>query len=195
MGLFTKIGELADKVFALIAQLTKKLAKFILNNIRKVAMTIGKFFTLLTQWLDKAMDYVAATFNVIVDGVQTFLKKVGNEYQEISYNYTQQQDGSYMKDRPLFLKTRYRLILSSLHSRWKRAIWWICLIIPPKSRNTPATPCKSHKGVVYADYNYTFYCCCIHNHQVLPKPQTFNQICYKSTCWIVYMANFRSRIR
>lgn len=36
MGLFTKIGELADKVFALIAQLTKKLAKFILNNIRKV---------------------------------------------------------------------------------------------------------------------------------------------------------------
>ena len=35
MGLFTKIGELADKVFALIAQLTKKLAKFILNNIRK----------------------------------------------------------------------------------------------------------------------------------------------------------------
>lgn len=98
MGLFTKIGQLADKVFALIAQLTKKLAKFILNNIRKVAMTIGKFFTLLTQWLDKAMDYVAATFNVIVDGVQTFLKKVGNEYQEISYNYTQQQDGSYMKN-------------------------------------------------------------------------------------------------
>ena len=98
MGLFTKIGELADKLFALIAQLTKKLAKFILNNIRKVAMTIGKFFTLLTQWLDKAMDYVAATFNVIVDGVQTFLKKVGNEYQEISYNYTQQQDGSYMKN-------------------------------------------------------------------------------------------------
>ena len=98
MGLFTKIGERADKVVACIAQLTKKLAKFILNNIRKVAMTIGKFFTLLTQWLDKAMDYVAATFNVIVDGVQTFLKKVGNEYQEISYNYTQQQDGSYMKN-------------------------------------------------------------------------------------------------
>lgn len=98
MGLFTKIGQLVDKVFALIAQLTKKLAEFILNNIRKVAMTIGKFFTLLTQWLDKAMDYVAATFNVIVDGVQTFLKKVGNEYQEISYNYTQQQDGSYMKN-------------------------------------------------------------------------------------------------
>lgn len=98
MGFFTKIGQLADKVFEMIAKLTKKLAKFIVNNLRKVAMTIGKFFTLLTQWLDKAMDYVAATFNVVVDGVQTFLKKVGNEYQELSYNYTQQQDGSFMKN-------------------------------------------------------------------------------------------------
>lgn len=98
MGLFAKIGQALDKVFAMIAQLTKKLAKFIINNLRKVAMTIGKFFTLLTQWLDKAMNYVAATFNVIVDGVQTFLKKIGDEYQEISYNYTQQQDGSFMKN-------------------------------------------------------------------------------------------------
>lgn len=98
MGFFTKIGQFADKVFEMIAKLTKKLAKFIVNNLRKVAMTIGKFFTLLTQWLDKAMDYVAAKFNVVVDGVQTFLKKVGNEYQELSYNYTQQQDGSFMKN-------------------------------------------------------------------------------------------------
>ena len=98
MGLFTKIGQALDKVFQMIAQLTKKLAQFIVNNLRKVAMTIGKFFTLLTQWLDKAMNYVAATFKVIVDGVQTFLKKVGDEYQEISYNYTQQQDGSFMKN-------------------------------------------------------------------------------------------------
>lgn len=98
MGIFTKIGQGIDKVFEKLAQLSKKLAKFMINNIRKVAMTIGKFFTLLTQWIDKAMDYVAATFHVIVDGVQTFLKKVGDEYQEISYNYTQQQDGSFMKN-------------------------------------------------------------------------------------------------
>ncbi len=44
------------------------------------------------------MNYVEATFNVIVSGVQTFIKKVGNEYQEISYNYTRQNDGSYMKN-------------------------------------------------------------------------------------------------
>lgn len=106
MGFFEKVGsnggkfvgKFVDKAFEMVARLTKKLAKFIVNNLRKAAMTIGKFFTLLTQWLDKAMNYVAATFNVVVDGVQTFLKKVGDEYQEISYNYTQQQDGSFIKN-------------------------------------------------------------------------------------------------
>ena len=35
MGIFTWIGQFADKVFALIAPPTKKLARCILNNIRK----------------------------------------------------------------------------------------------------------------------------------------------------------------
>ncbi len=98
MGFFKKLGSLLDKAFEKIAKLTKKLVKFMVNGLRKVAMTIGKFFTLLTQWIDKAMNYVAATFGVIVSGVQTFLKKVGDEYQELSYNYSKQSDGSYIKN-------------------------------------------------------------------------------------------------
>ncbi len=102
MGIFRKVGEFIggaiDKAIEMIAKLTKKLVNFMVTGLRKVAMTIGKFFTLLTQWIDKAMDYVAATFKVIVSGVQTFLKKVGDEYQEISYNYSKQLDGSYMKN-------------------------------------------------------------------------------------------------
>lgn len=102
MGLFKKIGsaigDFIDKAFETIAKLTKKLVNFMVTGLRKLAMTIGKFFTLLTQWIDKAMNYVAATFRVIVSGVQTFLKKVGDEYQEISYNYSKQPDGSYMKN-------------------------------------------------------------------------------------------------
>lgn len=102
MGFFKAIGNWAgeklDKVFEMIANLTKKLANFIENNLRKAAMTMGTFFTLMTKWLDKAINYVTATFRVIVNGAQTFLKKVNNEYQELSYNYSKQADGSYMRN-------------------------------------------------------------------------------------------------
>ena len=30
--------------------------------------------------------------------MQTFLKKVGNEYQQISYNYSKQEDGTFLKN-------------------------------------------------------------------------------------------------
>jgi hypothetical protein len=98
MGIFSKIGNWLDKTFEKILSLTKKLVDFMKTGLRKVAQIIGKFFTIMTQWLDKAINYVAATFNVIVNGVQTFLKKVGNEYQELSYNYSKQNDGSYIKN-------------------------------------------------------------------------------------------------
>ncbi len=92
-----KINYVREK----IAQFTKKLVNFMKNALRTVAMTMGRFFTILTQWIDKAMNFVAATFNVVVHGVQTFLKKVGNEYQELSYNYSKQPDGNYMKNTVL----------------------------------------------------------------------------------------------
>ncbi|MBQ3565795.1 MAG: hypothetical protein IJA12_01325 [Oscillospiraceae bacterium] len=98
MGLFSRIGQKLDSFFEKIVVFTKKLINVMATALKNVAILMGKFFTILTQWIDKAMNYVEATFNVIVSGVQTFLKKVGNEYQEISYNYTKQNDGSYMKN-------------------------------------------------------------------------------------------------
>lgn len=97
-NLFSSVGEAIDSVAEKILSFTKKLINVIVQAIRKVAMIIGKFFTLLTQWISQAVDYVTATFNVVVNGVHTFLKKVNNEYQEISYHYTKQSDGSYMKN-------------------------------------------------------------------------------------------------
>jgi len=97
-NLLSKAGDFLDNVFSKIFEYTKKLAGYIATALRSVAMIMGKFFTLMTQWLDKAINYVVATFNVIVSGVQTFIKKVNNEYQEISYNYSRQSDGSYLKN-------------------------------------------------------------------------------------------------
>ena len=95
MGFFSKLGEKIDKGISWIGQQLKKFATLaadffrrVKDGIRKFAMIIGKFFSLLAKWLDTAIKYVEATFHVIVSGVQTFLKKVGNEYQQLSYNYT-----------------------------------------------------------------------------------------------------------
>ncbi|MCM1508117.1 MAG: hypothetical protein NC177_13440 [Ruminococcus flavefaciens] len=102
MGFFKNLlstaGEVINSVAEKILNFTKKLIGIIAQSIRKVAMIIGKFFTLLTQWIGQAVNYVTTKFNVVVNGVQTFLKKVNNEYQEISYHYTKQSDGSYMKN-------------------------------------------------------------------------------------------------
>ncbi len=102
MGFFKKIGEWMDKgisaVWGAIVRLTKRLANLIATSIRTVAQVLGKFFTLLTKWIGEALKYVEATFNIIVAGAQTFLKKVGDEYQELSYNYSRQKDGSYIKN-------------------------------------------------------------------------------------------------
>ena len=93
MGFFSKLGEKIDKGISWIGQQLKKFATLaadffrrVKDGIRKFAMIIGKFFSLLAKWLDTAIKYVEATFHVIVSGVQTFLKKVGNEYQQLSYN-------------------------------------------------------------------------------------------------------------
>ena len=105
MGFFSKLGEKIDKGISWIGQQLKKFATLaadffrrVKDGIRKFAMIIGKFFSLLAKWLDTAIKYVEATFRVIVSGVQTFLKKVGNEYQQLSYNYTRQDDGTFLKN-------------------------------------------------------------------------------------------------
>ena len=105
MGFFSKLGEKIDKGISWIGQQLKKFATLaadffrrVKDGIRKFAMIIGKFFSLLAKWLDTAIKYVEATFHVIVSGVQTFLKKVGNEYQQLSYNYTRQDDGTFLKN-------------------------------------------------------------------------------------------------
>ena len=105
MGFFSKLGEKIDKGISWIGQQLKKFATLaadffrrVKDGIRKFAMIIGKFFSLLAKWLDTAIKYVEATFHVIVSGVQTFLKKVGNAYQQLSYNYTRQDDGTFLKN-------------------------------------------------------------------------------------------------
>ena len=105
MGFFLKLGSMIDKGVAWVGQKLKKLVSLAVNffekvkdGLRQFAMIIGKFFTLLTKWLDNAIKYVEATFRVVVAGVQTFLKKVGNEYQQISYNYSKQEDGTFLKN-------------------------------------------------------------------------------------------------
>lgn len=105
MGFFSKLGSMIDKGVAWVGQKLKKLVSLaadffekVKDGLRQFAMIIGKFFTLLTKWLDNAIKYVEATFRVVVAGVQTFLKKVGNEYQQISYNYSKQEDGTFLKN-------------------------------------------------------------------------------------------------
>ena len=97
MGFFSKLGSMIDKGVAWVGQKLKKLVSLavdffekVKDGLRQFAMIIGKFFTLLTKWLDNAIKYVEATFRVVVAGVQTFLKKVGNEYQ--------QKDGTFLKN-------------------------------------------------------------------------------------------------
>lgn len=94
------------------------------DGIRKFAMIIGKFFSLLAKWLDTAIKYVEATFHVIVSGVQTFLKKVGNEYQQLSYNYTRQDDGTFLKNtvikQTFVSEDEIPATSESRHSSWRR---------------------------------------------------------------------------
>jgi hypothetical protein len=90
MGLFNKVIKTLAKGWKMLCNLTKKLAAIIITGLVVVAKVIGKFFTFLTQWLDKAIDFVEKTYNVTVIAVQTFIKKVNDEYQELSYNYYQQ---------------------------------------------------------------------------------------------------------
>ena len=135
MGFFSKLGEKIDKGISWIGQQLKKFATLaadffrrVKDGIRKFAMIIGKFFSLLAKWLDTAIQYVEATFRVIVSGVQTFLKKVGNEYQQLSYNYTRQDDGTFLKNtvvnRSMYRKMRFRQTSESRHSSWQTAKWW-----------------------------------------------------------------------
>ena len=105
MGFFSKLGAGIDKAISWAGEKLRKLAsaaaaffKRVKDGLRKFAMIIGKFFSLLAKWLDTAIQYVEATFHVLVAGVQTFLKKVGDEYQQLSYNYSQQEDGTFLKN-------------------------------------------------------------------------------------------------
>ena len=141
MGFFSKLGEKIDKGISWIGQQLKKFATLaadffrrVKDGIRKFAMIIGKFFSLLAKWLDTAIKYVEATFHVIVSGVQTFLKKVGNEYQQLSYNYTRQDDGTFLKNTVM----RYRQTSESRHSSWQTAKWWILQKLRQKEKKKHA---------------------------------------------------------
>ena len=139
MGFFSKLGEKIDKGISWIGQQLKKFATLaadffrrVKDGIRKFAMIIGKFFSLLAKWLDTAIKYVEATFRVIVSGVQTFLKKVGNEYQQLSYNYTRQDDGTFLKN------TVIKQTSESRHLSWQTAKWWILQKLRQKEKKKHA---------------------------------------------------------
>lgn len=73
----------------------KCVAAFGLNKLKEV---LHKFWAVLINWFNKAIQWVEDQLHKVVLGGETFLKKVGDEYQEFSYHYSQNSAGNWERD-------------------------------------------------------------------------------------------------
>jgi hypothetical protein len=67
-------------------------------TLKALAEVLKKFWAVLLNWFNKAIKWVEESFNKFVLGAETFLKKVGDAYQELSYHYSQNDAGTWERD-------------------------------------------------------------------------------------------------
>lgn len=67
-------------------------------TLKMLASILAKFWAVLLNWFHKAIKWVEETLKKLVLGAETFIKKVGEEYQEISYHYSQNNAGTWERD-------------------------------------------------------------------------------------------------
>ncbi|WP_295215557.1 hypothetical protein [Ruminococcus sp.] len=92
-----------------IKSIGKVIKEFILNIIRSItkalrdiAMIIGKFFAKLVHWLKRCLEYVERHLDKLgltpkVVGTSTYLHKTNEGFEEIAYNYSE-QNGEWRRD-------------------------------------------------------------------------------------------------
>ncbi|SEK79023.1 hypothetical protein SAMN02910353_01268 [Ruminococcus sp. YRD2003] len=59
---------------------------------------IHAYWKNIIQWLAKAAEKIKAVLNVAVEGSQTFIKRVGSGFKNMSENYSKLPEGKWRKD-------------------------------------------------------------------------------------------------